>query len=747
MSLGSIIGGVVGGVVGFFVGGPVGAAVGFGIGFGVGAIIDPLTPDVPTTGSPNPEETVMLSSIGDPVKDLCGTGQVAGHLLAFGGERSETEYAEAVSGGKGGAPEPAPQSTGERYFMSWAVGLLGCPNNPVDVLYAIYKNNDSAPVWPLFESEEEALAWEGIPCPDMGGMETIVIKDIGSINFYFGTDDQALNANLGPLLEDPTLNVPYRYLCWAFFDDCYIGKTNRAPTYKFVFKKMPQIENMPYKTEIDGYDCNPSHVEYYIMSVLCGLPTTWLNDDAFIAMSNVLFNENRGISILFDKQNSALSYLEVINNHIDAIIRYGSDAQFHPKLIRNDYSIDDLLEVNEKVLLEPPSFQRGSWNETVNELKVQYNELYDILRYDEVPVGKVYGCGRGIGGRLATGNEADQWTLTKSNSDKEWKCISCGEGHTVAIDEDDYLYGCGYSMWGTYEVTPIASDGLALVRDDIKWSQVSAGNNVTLGVSLEGRLMGTGQNTHGKLGVGDADVRFAFEQVADGFWTKVVCGANHSLAIRSDGTLWGCGMKYTLGIWDISGGSNYNWTQLGVHPNDPPGLAYGWTDIAAGSGSSYALKGSSLYYTGTNFDGQSGDGKSFTEGGISQYEYWFEVGISFSQIFGGMTSHALGIKGGSGNLYGVGKGTQGQLGIGDSETKSTWTPLGINAIIAGVGGTHSHAVDLDGKLHSCGYSSFGELGFGSPAVQSIPDWTQVDDNQYADVKAGGYFMVATRRYA
>lgn len=396
MSLGSIIGGVVGGVVGFFVGGPVGAAVGFGIGFGVGSILDPTTPDAPTAGSPNPEENVMLSSIGDPCKDLCGTGKVAGHLLAFGGERSETNYAEAVSaGGKGGAPEPQPQSTGQSYYMSWAVGLLACKENPVDVLYAIYKNDDAEPVWPLFDTEAEALLWEGIPCPASGGMETIVVRDIGSVEFYFGTNDHALNSKVGALLEDPSLNVPYRNFCWAFFDDCYIGKTNRTPTYKFVFKKIPQIVGLRQDmAEIDGWDANPSHVEYYIMNALSELPSTWLNDDAFAAMAETLYREERGISILFDKQNSAMSYLESVNNHVNGIIRYGSDAQFHPKLIRDDYQVDDLLEINETNILEPPSFQRGSWMDTINEVKVQYNELYNIVRANpaletDMPAGHI----------------------------------------------------------------------------------------------------------------------------------------------------------------------------------------------------------------------------------------------------------------------------------------------------------------------------------------------------------------------
>lgn len=364
MSFGSIIGGVVGGVIGFFVGGPTGAYYGAVLGFGIGMAIDPIMPDMPNPGIPDPGVQVMTATIGDPVADLCGTAKITGHLLCFGKERNEKIYAESA-GGKGGG-EPDPQVTGYKYYMSWALGICA---GPVDTIYAIYKNDDA-----------EAI-WEGVlDCPVSGGQETIVLDGIGSCTFYFGTNDQVANSTVGEIISDDTLNTPYRNLCWCFFDDCYIGEYNRTPTYKFLIKKIPQNAFSADKHTIQIYDTNPAHALWYIFNSLAGLPEAWLNSTDFSAVADTLSDEYRGVCVLLDRQQSVLSYVEAINGHIDNIIRYGSDGKFHPKLIRDDYTVGSLLSVDESVMLDDPAFNRRSWIDTINEMKVQYSEIINVRR-------------------------------------------------------------------------------------------------------------------------------------------------------------------------------------------------------------------------------------------------------------------------------------------------------------------------------------------------------------------------------
>jgi len=360
------------GIIGFFVGGLF-APFGFGaipvafFGFGVGSAIDAMTADILAPGIPNPADNVMKSTIGNPIPDLAGTAKITGHLLLFGKERNEPVYSESTGGGKGGGGSPPPQIRGYKYYMSWAVGVCA---GEIDTLYAVYKNDD--------------VVWEGeLDCPVSGGEETIILDGVGSLTFYFGTDDQVANTKVGEIIVEhggsSTLNSPLRNMCWAFFDDCYIGEYNRTPTFKFIIKKIPQYAwaSGLERRQIQGNDCNPAHALYYIFNNLAGLPTTWLNESDFSYISDILCFEKRGISVLFDRQQSVLSYIESINSHIDNIIRYGNDSQFHPKLIRDDYTVGDLQTIDETVMLGEPSFNRKSWIDTINEVKVQYSEIID----------------------------------------------------------------------------------------------------------------------------------------------------------------------------------------------------------------------------------------------------------------------------------------------------------------------------------------------------------------------------------
>ena len=383
MSIGGIVGVVAGGVIGWFIGGPAGALYGAGLGFGLGTMIDPMTPDVPSPGVPLPVAAeVMSTTIGEPLPDLVGTAKITGHLLCYGKERTKTVYTE-VEGGKGG-DSPDPYVSGYEYYMSWAVGIAA---GPIDTLCAIYKGDIvvwegelNIPTDPASCGQETiVLVGEGPPqVVDEGSIlsppEPTVEVGMGSATFYFGTDNQIANSNVGEIIGDETLNSPYRNFCWCFFDDCYIGDFNRCPNMKFVLRKSPSIA-FSEDNVIQTYDYNPIHAMWYILHDLAGLPETWLHEDDFVAAATVLKDERRGISCLFAQQQNTLAYLEAINNHIDGIIRYGSDGKFHPKLIRDDYIKEDLPLIDENVMLDDPTLKRKSWIDTINEIKVQYTEI------------------------------------------------------------------------------------------------------------------------------------------------------------------------------------------------------------------------------------------------------------------------------------------------------------------------------------------------------------------------------------
>ena len=358
MSTGGIVGGVVGAVAGFIYGGPYGAWVGFTLGFGLGSMIDPIKPDVPTPGQPNIGELVVnTAQEGLVVPDVLGTTKLNGNIVWFDNDRTTeiTEQQETPGGKGGGGSSSQTVVTGYQYYLTWAMVLC---IGPVDKLYTIYANDD--------------VVWSGDLSRPGGGVSTLTLAGMGSVTFYWGTDDHTANSTIAGFLDDTTLNVPYRNQCWMLFNDNTIGDHNRAPTIKVVLGKFPTFGFNSNNT-IDIYDYNPAHAIYYITNTMANMPATYLDDTTFSGVAETMNTESRGVSILFDSYQTSETYVESILQHIKGIIRFSNNGKFSLKLIRNDMDTNDMITFNaDELLTDDYEYSRKSWVDTVNEVRLQY---------------------------------------------------------------------------------------------------------------------------------------------------------------------------------------------------------------------------------------------------------------------------------------------------------------------------------------------------------------------------------------
>lgn len=268
--------GVVGGIIGAYAGGPWGAFVGFSIGYGLGTIIDPMTPDIPSPGEPMSDLEMMSNQEGLPLPDILGTTKTSGNLLWYGMNR-RTKIKEKQDGGGGsGGGGGDKVVVGYRYFLSWS--LCFCLG-PVDTLYTVYADDDV--VWSgelnledatngelsiilMAGDREKVLGYEdssGLVSPTQelfDGMNSASDAGVmGIMTFYFGTDDQEPNDQMGVIMEregcfDPAegytwsdYHLPYRRQCYAYLHNCFIGSYNRCPTIKVVIRKAPDCSFDP----------------------------------------------------------------------------------------------------------------------------------------------------------------------------------------------------------------------------------------------------------------------------------------------------------------------------------------------------------------------------------------------------------------------------------------------------------------------------------------------------------------------
>lgn len=363
MSVQGLIGAAAGGIIGFFVGGPVGAMYGAAVGFGIGSIFG-MKSDEPAAGKPQVSEfNISTAAEGVLIADLLGTTKLTGNIFHYGNNRNEeiVQTSEAPSGGKGGMAGGAGSQSyvaGYRYYLTWAMGIS---NGPLDMLYSIYAG--------------DKVVWSGaLARPLSGGVETLTLTDMGTMNFYFGTDDQVANSVLGALLADATLNPAYRGLSYGAFHDCYIGDYNRAPVMRFVVAKTP-LYDWTTREIIDTYFYNPACAVYYILVTKIGLDASYIHEDSFADVAEALHLESNGITLLMSRQQEALGYIDTILNHIDGAIYWGNDGKLHMKLVRADQSIETMPIVTQDMLLDDLAMERKSWLDTLNEVKVQYPQL------------------------------------------------------------------------------------------------------------------------------------------------------------------------------------------------------------------------------------------------------------------------------------------------------------------------------------------------------------------------------------
>jgi alpha-tubulin suppressor-like RCC1 family protein len=191
-----------------------------------------------------------------------------------------------------------------------------------------------------------------------------------------------------------------------------------------------------------------------------------------------------------------------------------------------------------------------------------------------------------------------------------WKQVSCGRSHTLAIKTDGTLWTWGNgsngrlgdNTSGTNRLTPVPVFG-----GGTNWKQVSAGYRQASAIKTDGTLWTWGNNSYGQLGVNDTNTRCTPVQTSAGGnnWKQVSCGGGHTAAIKTDGTLWTWGGNLMGQIGDNTSGTNR------LTPVPVFGAGTNWKQVFPGGENSAAIKtDGTLWVWGRNNFGQIGDNTS-----------------------------------------------------------------------------------------------------------------------------------------
>lgn len=279
--------------------------------------------------------------------------------------------------------------------------------------------------------------------------------------------------------------------------------------------------------------------------------------------------------------------------------------------------------------------------------------------------GTLWGWGNNMYGVLGDGLTVDRKTPIQIGRDNNWQTVSAGSGHTIAIKLDGSLWAWGqniYENFGSFN----ASGQLGLddsvtrfinvptrVGTETDWKMISAGGFHSLAVKTDGTLWAWGANPHGELGNGTYWNGYKPKQIGfDNHWRTISAGWYYSLATKENGTLWGSGSNF----WGQLGNSGASWNQnvviqLGNDTN--------WKIALSGHQHSCGIKtDSSIWAWGVKEDGFSNPvGVDYTPVQVGAETTWNSLSLSWC--------HNVAIKT-DGSIWGWGYAGSGALGTGSS---------------------------------------------------------------------------------
>jgi alpha-tubulin suppressor-like RCC1 family protein len=154
-----------------------------------------------------------------------------------------------------------------------------------------------------------------------------------------------------------------------------------------------------------------------------------------------------------------------------------------------------------------------------------------------------------IGDNTGISKSSPVQTITRGTN---WKQVFAGYNHTAAIKNDGTLWAWGFNGNGELgDNTNLGkSSPVQTIVFGTNWKQVSCGGGHTVAIKNDGTLWGWGRNGEGQLG----DNTIIFQRsspvqtiVFGTNWKQVSGGYYRTAAIKTDGTLWCWGVNAIYG--------------------------------------------------------------------------------------------------------------------------------------------------------------------------------------------------------
>lgn len=361
-----------------------------------------LTPKI---AGPKPDDTPKVPDIDEtrPVPVLWGEWLIQNPQLFWWGDYKSVANKKKIFTGLWFKHI----TTGFKYELGMALGLCDAGTNEhtfanrrgVEMVTEIQINEKS--LWTGTATQDDVISinnsgfFGGSEEGGNGGVKAQVEFHSGGYEPASPSETQAKSPYLQTQLDITPAWKGLSFMVWrgpsAGKDIGWYGNSSQIQPISIKAVRRPNIQvflpPLGFGTEtyytIDGpngeKDANPAHC----------LAELFLNEDwgmgdviyddfdqpSWRAAAQTLHDEGNGFSYYWDQQTSVEEMAEIILRQIDGVVWTDyATGKLMIKLARNDYDVDDLPVFDNSDFLEITSLSRGSWDDTINEVRVNYTD-------------------------------------------------------------------------------------------------------------------------------------------------------------------------------------------------------------------------------------------------------------------------------------------------------------------------------------------------------------------------------------
>lgn len=218
----------------------------------------------------------------------------------------------------------------------------------------------------------DELAWSGTQSTD-GDITINNQYANGTFTWYTGSLTQIIDPYL---TTHQTTATAHRGFAHGVFKDGYVGQSTSIKPWAFEVTRIPNGLALSGDGSVNTLDANAMNVMYELMTddewgygyPASDMDTTQLSTDAA-----TLLAEGNGMSLAISKATPSSQLRDIIEKQCDCRFRLDpTSGKFTSTLIRDGYSLVGLKVADNTTVLNVEDFSRGSWEGTINHVRVQY---------------------------------------------------------------------------------------------------------------------------------------------------------------------------------------------------------------------------------------------------------------------------------------------------------------------------------------------------------------------------------------